>query len=114
MARIHWIGTGLSTVPGIRRLIRNGHTITLWNRTVAKAEDAAAGLSGDFDIRAFTMDAFKDSLEPGDVAISMLPADFHVPVADICMAAGAHFVSSSYISPEMRERDSVGKAKGLC
>ncbi len=114
MARIHWIGTGLSTVPGIRRLISNGHTITLWNRTVAKAEDAAAGLSGDFDVRAFTMEALAAALEPGDVAISMLPGDFHVAVADTCMEAGAHFVSSSYISPEMRERDSVGKAKGLC
>ena len=114
MARIHWIGTGLSTVPGIRRLIENGHTITLWNRTVAKAEAAAEGLSGDFDVKAFTMDALKDALQPGDVAISMLPGDFHVPVADLCLEAGAHFVSSSYISPEMRERDAAGKAKGLC
>lgn len=114
MARIHWVGTGLSTVPGIRRLIENGHTMTLWNRTVSKAEEAAAGLEGDFDIRPFTLDALAEALEPGDVAISMLPGDFHVAVADACMNAGAHFVSSSYISAEMRDRDSVGKDKGLC
>ncbi|MEM8646614.1 MAG: saccharopine dehydrogenase family protein, partial [Pseudomonadota bacterium] len=114
MARIHWIGTGLSTVPGIRRLIGNGHTITLWNRTVSKAEEAAAGLSGDFEIRAFSMDALKEALQPGDVGISMLPGDFHVPVATACLDAGAHFVSSSYISPEMRGLDEAGKAKGLC
>ncbi|MEM8687644.1 MAG: saccharopine dehydrogenase family protein [Pseudomonadota bacterium] len=114
MARIHWIGTGLSTVPGIRRLITNGHAITLWNRTVSKAEEAAAGLNGDFEIREFSMDALKDALQPGDVGISMLPGDFHVPVAKACLEAGAHFVSSSYISPEMRELDSTGKSKGLC
>ena len=114
MARIHWIGTGLSTVPGIRRLISNGHTITLWNRTVSKAEEAAAGLSGDFEIREFSMDALKDALQPGDVGISMLPGDFHVAVANACLEAGAHFVSSSYISPEMRALDETGKAKGLC
>ena len=114
MARIHWVGTGLSTVPGIRRLISNGHTITLWNRTVSKAEEAAAGLSGDFEIREFSMDALKDALQPGDVGISMLPGDFHVAVANACLEAGAHFVSSSYISPEMRALDETGKAKGLC
>ncbi len=114
MARIHWVGTGLSTVPGIRRLIENGHAVTLWNRTVSKAHEAAEGLSGNFEVREFTLDALKQALEPGDVAISMLPGDFHVSVADACMDAGAHFVSSSYISPEMRERDSVGKDKGLC
>ncbi len=114
MARIHWIGTGLSTVPGFRRLISNGHTITLWNRTVTKAEEAAAGLSGDFEVREFSLDALKDALQPGDVGISMLPGDFHVPVATACLEAGAHFVSSSYISPEMRALDDAGKAKGLC
>ncbi len=114
MARIHWVGTGLSTVPGIRRLISNGHSITLWNRTVSKAQEAAEGLSGDFDIRAFTMDALKDALQPGDVAISMLPGDFHVPVANMCLEAGAHFVSSSYISPEMRALHAAGQQKGLC
>ncbi len=114
MARIHWIGTGLSTVPGIRRLISNGHTITLWNRTVSKAEEAASGLTGDFDVREFSMDALKSALQPGDVGISMLPGDFHVPVATACLEAGAHFVSSSYISPEMRGLDATGKAKGLC
>ncbi len=114
MPRIHWVGTGLSAVPGIRRLIKNGHTTSVWNRTVEKAEEATAGLEGDYDIKAFSLEALKAALEPGDLAISMLPGDFHVPVADVCMDAGANFVSSSYISPEMRERDSVGKSKGLC
>lgn len=113
MARIHWLGTGLSTVPGIRRLIQRGHTISVWNRTRAKAEEATAGLSGDFDIREFSLAALKDALAPGDVAVSMLPGDFHVPVAKACLDIGAHFVSSSYISPEMRALDGDGKAKGL-
>ena len=63
MARIHWIGTGLSTVPGIRRLITQGRTITLWNRTVEKANEAAAGLTGDFDIREFSMGALGEAVE---------------------------------------------------
>jgi len=113
MARIHWLGAGLSAVPGIRRLIRNGRPITVWNRTVEKAEQATAGLSGNFDVQAFSMEAFEAALQPGDLAVSMLPGDFHVPVAKLCLAAGANFVSSSYISPEMRALDSEAKSKDL-
>ena len=35
---IHWCGTGLSSVPGLRRLIEAGHPVTVWNRTDEKAE----------------------------------------------------------------------------
>ena len=113
MARIHWLGSGLSTVPGIRRLIEEGHTVSVWNRTVEKAEAATAGLSGDFDVRAFSMEAFEAAIEKGDLAVSMLPGDFHVAVANICLAKGANFVSSSYISPEMKDLDAKAKELGL-
>ena len=113
MARIHWLGSGLSTVPGIRRLIEEGHKVSVWNRTVEKAEAATAGLSGDFDVRAFSMDAFEAALEKGDLAVSMLPGDFHVAVANICLDKGANFVSSSYISPEMKDLDAKAKELGL-
>ncbi len=113
MAHIHWLGAGLSAVPGIRRLIENGHSMTVWNRTLAKAEAATAGLKGDFDTKAFTMEAFSDVLQAGDVAVSMLPGDFHPIVAKICLEKDANFVSSSYISPEMKDLDGFAKDKGL-
>lgn len=113
MSRIHWAGAGLSATPGVRRLIAAGRPLTLWNRTVAKAEAAVAGLSGDVDCRAFDADAFAAALAPGDVAVSMLPGDWHVPLAVACLGAGAHFVSSSYISPEMRALDGAARAKSL-
>lgn len=113
MARIHWLGAGLSAVPGIRRLITNGRPLTVWNRTIEKAEQATSGLNGNFDVREFSMEAFVEALQPGDLAVSMLPGDFHVPVARACLSAGANFVSSSYISPEMRALDSEARAKNL-
>ncbi len=33
---IHWCGTGLSAIPGLRRLIEAGHPVTVWNRTVER------------------------------------------------------------------------------
>jgi saccharopine dehydrogenase (NADP+, L-glutamate forming) len=43
----------------------------------------------------------------------MLPGDWHVPIAEAAIAAGAHFVSSSYISPEMRALDAAAKEAGV-
>ncbi|WP_169568308.1 saccharopine dehydrogenase family protein [Sneathiella limimaris] len=113
MATIHWLGAGLSSVPGIRRLIEQGYKLVLWNRTVSKAEEAVKGLTGDFEVRAFSLEALEDALTAGDVAVSMLPGDFHPIVAKICLEKGANFVSSSYIAPAMRDLDAAAKEKGL-
>ncbi|MDR9393113.1 MAG: saccharopine dehydrogenase C-terminal domain-containing protein [Roseovarius sp.] len=109
---IHWCGTGLSAVPGLRRLIEAGHDVTVWNRTPDKAEAAVGDLTED--IRAFDLDALAAALAPGDIVVSMLPGDWHVPIAEAAIAAGAHFVSSSYIAPEMRELDARARAAGVC
>jgi saccharopine dehydrogenase (NADP+, L-glutamate forming) len=44
----------------------------------------------------------------------MLPGNFHVPVAELCLSLNAHFVSSSYISDEMRALNDAAKEKNLC
>ena len=38
---VHWCGTGLSSGPGLRRLIQGGHKVVVWNRTVDKAREAS-------------------------------------------------------------------------
>jgi saccharopine dehydrogenase (NADP+, L-glutamate forming) len=85
--------------------------VTVWNRTVEKAQEAVGDLTQD--IRPYSLGALTAALQPGDVAISMLPADQHVAIAKACLAKGANFVSSSYIAPEMRALDPEFKAKGL-
>ena len=108
---IHWCGTGLSAVPGLRRLIEAGYPVTVWNRTVDKAREAVGDLTQD--IRPYSLEALTAALQPGDVAISMLPADQHVAIAKACLSKGAHFVSSSYIAPEMRDLDTAFREAGL-
>jgi saccharopine dehydrogenase-like NADP-dependent oxidoreductase len=111
MTQIHWIGTGLSAVPGIRRLIERGHDVVVWNRTVNKAQAAVGDLTDQ--IRVFSMAAISDTLAAGDILVSMLPGDWHVPLAELCLAKDAHFVSSSYIAPDMRALDGPAKQAGL-
>lgn len=108
---IHWCGTGLSSVPGLKRLITKGHKVTVWNRTVEKARAVLGDMAQD--IRSFSLDALRAAMQPGDIAVSMLPADQHVAIATACLERGAHFVSSSYIAPEMRALDDAFRAKGL-
>ncbi|SNR32798.1 saccharopine dehydrogenase family protein [Puniceibacterium sediminis] len=108
---IHWCGTGLSAVPGLRRLITAGHEVTVWNRTLDKAKDAVGDLTQR--IHEFDIDALAAELQPGDVIVSMLPADWHVPLAELAIAKAAHFVSSSYIAPEMRSLHAKAQLKGV-
>ena len=109
---IHWCGTGLSAIPGLRRLIQAGHDVTVWNRTVDKARQAVGDLTED--IRAFDLDTLGAALAPGDVIVSMLPGDWHVPLAMVAINKHAHFVSSSYIAPEMRALDEAAREAGVC
>lgn len=108
---IHWCGTGLSSIPGLRRLIEAGHPVTVWNRTVEKARAEVGDLTQD--IRPFSLEALAAVLKPGDIAVSMLPADQHVGIAKLCLEKGANFCSSSYIAPEMRALDETFRENGL-
>lgn len=108
---IHWIGTGLSSVPGLRRLIRLGSPVVVWNRTEAKAREAVGDLTDD--IRPYTPQALGDAVTAGDIIVSMLPADQHVPLAQMAIDKGANFVSSSYVSPEMAALDDAARAAGV-
>ncbi|NCQ22836.1 MAG: saccharopine dehydrogenase [Rhodobacteraceae bacterium CG17_big_fil_post_rev_8_21_14_2_50_63_15] len=109
---IHWCGTGLSAIPGLRRLIAAGHEVIVWNRSTDKARATVGDLTDR--INAFDKGALAQVLHPGDVVVSMLPGDWHVLLADLCLEKQAHFVSSSYIAPEMRALDAAARDKGLC
>lgn len=99
MQTIHWVGTGLSAIPGIKKLIQDGHQIIVWNRTVQTAKIALQNFN--VEIQEFSMDKLKTQLNSNDILVSMLPGEWHVPLANLCLEKKSHFVSSSYISPEM-------------
>ena len=109
---IHWCGTGLSAIPGLRALIEEGLDVKVWNRTVSKAQEAVGDLTGN--IVAYDREVLDAELTAGDVVVSMLPGDHHVPLAKCAIANRAHFVSSSYIAPEMRDLDQTAKEVGVC
>jgi len=108
---IHWCGTGLSAIPGLRRLIKAGHDVCVWNRSTDKAQAAVGDLTDK--IKAFDFDTLSGEVAEGDLVVSMLPGDWHVPLAEMCINKGAHFVSSSYIAPEMRALHAKAVVRGI-
>jgi saccharopine dehydrogenase-like NADP-dependent oxidoreductase len=55
----------------------------------------------------------KKSIHDSDIVVSMLPARFHILVAEDCIAAGKHLVTASYVSEEIKALQTKAKEKGL-
>ncbi|MFV2034175.1 MAG: saccharopine dehydrogenase C-terminal domain-containing protein [Halocynthiibacter sp.] len=109
--KIHWCGTGLSAIPGLRRLIADGHDVAVLNRSIEKAIAAVGDLTEN--IHEFSTDLLGTTVQAGDVLVSMLPADWNVRLAEICIAKRAHFISSSYSTAEMLALDGAARAAGV-
>ena len=108
---IHWCGTGLSSIPGLRRLIMEGHDVIVWNRTIEKANKAVGDITNN--IYSFDIEAIEKKLIAGDIIVSMLPGDWHLPLAKLAISRHSNFVSSSYIANEMRALDTKAKDVGV-
>ena len=114
MQHIHWLGTGLSSIPGIRRLANKYENLTIWNRTLEKAKQSINHVNKDNVVaKKFDMQELSSSLEVGDIVVSQLPADHHLSIAKLCLKQKCHFATSSYISPDMRSLDNDVKKNDL-
>ena len=114
MQHIHWLGTGLSSIPGIRRLAQNYDYLTIWNRTIEKAEQSINHVSKQNVVaKQFNIDSLSQTLKAGDIVVSQLPANQHVDIAKLCLTKKCHFATSSYISSDMQNLDSDAKKNNL-
>ncbi|WNC73223.1 saccharopine dehydrogenase NADP-binding domain-containing protein [Thalassotalea psychrophila] len=111
---IHWLGAGLSSKPGIELLANSENPFIVWNRSLEKAQTTLADISSKLSIKQLDWQVLAANINPGDVVVSMLPATKHLQVANLCIEKQAHFVSSSYISPEMAALNAKAEDKNLC
>lgn len=110
MTMIHWCGTGLSSGPGLRRLIDAGHTVTVWAIEPDQARAALAGRRAR--IAPYSAEALDSTLRPGEIVVSMLPPDLHVGLARIALRHRAHFACSSFLSAELMALDAQARRAG--
>jgi hypothetical protein len=114
MQTIHWLGCGLSSLPGIGKIAKSEHRLIVWNRSLAKAKAAVDTLNADIQVNELDWAKLDASVAEGDVVVSMLPGTLHLKVAQLCLSRKAHFVCSSYVSPELAALDQDAKSAGLC
>lgn len=111
---VHWFGAGMSTGSGLGVVCDTADRVVLWSRTTARAEQALdrLGLSGRAEPAAHTPGALAERLRPGDIVVSMLPATEHAGLVRTCLARGAHFACTSYVSPELADLASAAADAG--
>lgn len=119
MKRILVLGAGLSASSLLRYLIALVEK-RAWELTIGNGDLEALHLTygSHPQIRLRIVNAVEKQerraiMEGMDLVISMLPASFHVAVAEDCIALKINLITPSYVSKEMRELDVQAKANGV-
>ncbi len=115
MKKVVVFGSGHVARPAIRALLESGHDLLV---ATDQPEVGRAMLDGHphgrvIDVDATDLDSVHSRLEGADLAISLLPVSFHLRVATACLRRGIHFVTTSYVSDEMRALHLKAEAQGL-
>ena len=114
MTHIHWLGAGLSSFPGIRRLASRDMYLTVWNRTVSKAKQSINHVnSSKINAKEFNLAKIEEELNEGDIVISQLSASMHLEIAKLCLKKNCHFATTSYLSDEIGKLDKDVKKSEL-
>ena len=114
MKNIHWLGSGLSSIPGIRRLASNNYNLTVWNRTLSKAQKSIDHVKTDkVSAKTFNINEIEEKVEQGDIIVSQLTANMHLDIAKICLEKKCHFVTTSYLAPDIKKLNEQAVAQNL-
>ena len=95
--KIHWLGVGLSSPPGILYLNDQRYDLIVWNRSVDKAETL---LKNKINVNKLDISNFSKKLDKNDLIVSMLPASMHIEIAELAIKYKCHLVTSSYYDPQ--------------
>jgi saccharopine dehydrogenase-like NADP-dependent oxidoreductase len=115
MKKVLVLGAGLVAKPLVRYLLGNGYQVVMASRTVSKAERMIAGHPQG---KAFALDMQDEGrltpfIKDCDLAVSLVPFNFHPVVARLCIAQRKPMVTTSYVSPAMQELDGAARAAGV-
>jgi len=116
MKKILVLGAGLVSRPGVHYLLNQTELeVTVASRTVSKAEELVKGFPNGKakQVNVEDHDALAALIKENDIVISLLPWIHHMKVAKLCVEFGKHMVTTSYVSPAMKELDSKVREKGL-
>ena len=114
MTNIHWLGAGLSSIPGIRRIASSKHNITVWNRTIEKAQNSINHVNiPTAKAKKLDFQLLENEIKKDDIVVSQLSANMHLDVAKLCLKNHTHFATTSYLSKDLKDLDNEAKSKNL-
>ncbi|MGB3776348.1 MAG: saccharopine dehydrogenase C-terminal domain-containing protein [Leeuwenhoekiella sp.] len=119
MRNILIIGTGKSTSQLVDYLLEKAENEDIQLTLADKSLDHAKKLAGNSPrAKAIALDISQElqrekAIKEADIVISMLPARFHIKIAENCLKLGKNLVTASYVSDEMQSLDKEVKEKGL-
>ncbi|MCX8011487.1 MAG: saccharopine dehydrogenase NADP-binding domain-containing protein, partial [Ignavibacteria bacterium] len=116
MKKVLVLGAGLVSRPGVHYLLNQKNIeVTVASRTVSKAEELVKGFPNGIakQVNVENKEDLEKVIKECDIAISLLPWIHHMKVAELCIEHNKHMVTTSYVSPAMKELDEKVKAKNL-
>lgn len=118
MKQVLILGAGLSATYLIEYFEANADANN-WHLTIADREvDAVRKKISREQTEAISLDStnseqLKATIYGKSLVISLLPAQFHYKVAQLCVELGVHFASASYLSKEIKELNKKAKKQNL-
>lgn len=116
MRKVLVLGAGLVSRPLVRYLLdQPDFRVTVASRTVSKADALVAGHPDGttMTLLADETDKLDKLVGEHDLAISLLPAPLHPVVAEMCIRHKKQMVTTSYVSPKMKELDGAAREAGV-
>ncbi|NIM00493.1 MAG: saccharopine dehydrogenase [Acidobacteria bacterium] len=116
MQKVLVLGAGLVSRPIVQYFLdHDGRDLTVATLYV---EDAQRLIGDRTDARAVALDVtdaeqVDRQVSAADLVVSLVPFHLHAEVARIAVARGVNLVTTSYVSPAMRELDAAAREAGV-
>jgi len=115
MKKVLVLGAGMVVKPLVHHLLNKQIEVTLASRTRAKALKVLEGYKGGRAV-TWTVDQsakLDELIRSHDLVVSLLPYTHHVTVAKRCIELKKNMLTTSYVSPEMKELDAGAREAGI-
>ncbi|QMU27960.1 saccharopine dehydrogenase C-terminal domain-containing protein [Adhaeribacter radiodurans] len=119
MKQILILGAGRSSVYLIEYLIEQA-PVQNWQITIAdlQTQPLQSRLNpftfvSLLNINIHNQEHLNNQVQLADLVISLLPAAFHLIIAQTCLELGKHFLTASYVTPELKALHEAAQQKNL-
>ncbi|EOR04106.1 Saccharopine dehydrogenase [NADP(+), L-glutamate-forming] [Wallemia ichthyophaga EXF-994] len=110
------LGSGFVALPAVEYLLRDARNhLTIGCRTLQTAQQMAIGLdrATAVSIDVGNEKALDELVAQFDVVVSLIPYTFHANVIKSAIKGKTHVVTTSYVSPAMKELEGDAKKAGI-